>query len=1427
MNYDLDVEKPPSVKVFAFPELLDLIQVYIHSNTDLVSLTQVCKSFALSVGPLLWHTVEIKTKRQHFLFVDTPEVQDAIQKYASNHIHVIRLQTPKSLVPFLKVNQPLLQLHTLEFPWPRRLWFEEMNIPDNLTARARSHLLTEEELARGADQDTGSFYLDQEFLHRTRRAMISTLLNDADKHDGDVDHDLNTNVSTYPPSTTTKACPTFNAAIDRSWSAMAKSSFWLQKRRLAVVKDAQDRVHLSCAAIHAANRFLLVHQNLSFIRESQAFMARTRKTLEKLYEGRLEEPSNLSSSSCSSTIAPVQYLTLEETISRLQDTLTQDLLNQHKIILDLDRITEDMNTTMLDSLLPPFPEEKTMARLALQEETEIKILLYRELSKTMLSERCPNPLARQIVEQARDAAIARFHMYQQILQSQKQQQHRAFQLSRDLQLTGMMARSFTRRPRGLRLRPRLISQPLQPPAQPQHQPGAQGSNANPVWPIQLTPQERRDQLQDRWWHLEQRLTEYQHMRIGRESQEHFDQEASVQVLQRILAQPPMHHQTQQQYQPPVPPLPIPQQPPTQHQQLQHEPQDSPPPSLPSSPPPQELPPAFTAAPVPISSTSISPSSLSSLPTLSPSNSTRTILDGMQAYLAQEFAELSSALLAGNNDSTTNEDSTSDVNDIETTENDGSTINEHPPTSTASAASTAAAATVIAVPVQNPFTAPSLDHLLSPGYVMSPRLTDASGTRLLWDYVEIPADYDNFLVPFLNHGCCPNLHSFGSIAFPFKSLSLLQSLSSSSSFPSCSSSLRTLSMVTPAQVCRVELREFLFFLQNFPSRVTTFRFGAEAELVQDDQEAAAMPGFDEDDDFDMATGGGQGGQGGQGLFGLMDVELVEFLMDSAPLQWSSPLRLRTLLLEGTFTRLNTVIWPKFLGRCHDLRSLSLMVYPGTLLHQLAVAFKDENMCPCLQELTITGGIQGQDEMMSEFLEACSATANISSDSNNSGGTPARKRLGVKRLRLTNTGLFQQRSFETLVRCYSKTMTHLSVHECRGVLSLSFRTGIPFYVDLDDVDQVLPPLQPGPPRPRRPILRILNTFESLEVVDIRPGNHVHLADTPPHVLPLMESQNCYLDSQTLLDHHDLVLQESERSTLFFSSAASSEFGPARLPFLPWGCFKTLRVLKVVIGGDALFRIDYWTVFQEDGNGNGNDIVSGDNGHGGEAGGGRDFEATLSSNQIKILECLGCLTTLEELHLGSDPPLRYTKAMEEADAKEEQRRVEQVIAAAAAATAATMASDAGTTTASGTNYVVPAPPAKARPALKSFVNIPSSSLGHYVSDDGQDPGQEQQPQESWLTWTKRLYQERERNFQQSDRQFHSLLLTLETGLDELRDLKSLRVFHLGRMDHYICIPEMRWIKEHWPAIKEIPGLKRIGWQPQVEGRWIKTHAPHWRYS
>jgi len=55
-------------------------------------------------------------------------------------------------------------------------------------------------------------------------------------------------------------------------------------------------------------------------------------------------------------------------------------------------------------------------------------------------------------------------------------------------------------------------------------------------------------------------------------------------------------------------------------------------------------------------------------------------------------------------------------------------------------------------------------------------------------------------------------------------------------------------------------------------------------------------------------------------------------------------------------------------------------------------------------------------------------------------------------------------------------------------------------------------------------------------------------------------------------------------------------------------------------------------------------------------------------------------------------------------------------------------------------------------------------------------------------------------------TLSLTLESGLDQLKTLKNLRVFNFSCMDHRLTVEEVEWMMEHWPRLRKVTGTIRV---------------------
>jgi hypothetical protein len=54
-------------------------------------------------------------------------------------------------------------------------------------------------------------------------------------------------------------------------------------------------------------------------------------------------------------------------------------------------------------------------------------------------------------------------------------------------------------------------------------------------------------------------------------------------------------------------------------------------------------------------------------------------------------------------------------------------------------------------------------------------------------------------------------------------------------------------------------------------------------------------------------------------------------------------------------------------------------------------------------------------------------------------------------------------------------------------------------------------------------------------------------------------------------------------------------------------------------------------------------------------------------------------------------------------------------------------------------------------------------------------------------------------------TLFFTIETGLDELRNLKELEVFAVEYKRHNAGMQELQWIKENWAKLREVAGIRR----------------------
>lgn len=408
----------------------------------------------------------------------------------------------------------------------------------------------------------------------------------------------------------------------------------------------------------------------------------------------------------------------------------------------------------------------------------------------------------------------------------------------------------------------------------------------------------------------------------------------------------------------------------------------------------------------------------------------------------------------------------------------------------------------------------------------------------------------------------------------------------------------------------------------------------------------------------------------------------------------------------------MIWPRFLQRCHNLLVLSLKIYEDTNLRSLTTVLTLHNACPLLQELSLSSGKEDQDRDLAEFLEACSG---ISNDNNTTTNNNATIRVGVSRLRLTNTGNICRRSVEALQSCYQKTLTHLSVHGCHGSLALLHAHPLPLPSD-PKCDAV------------HPLLRFLASFESLQVIDVLPVQRVHCLST----IALHDA--VHMEAIHLVRQHDW--------TMFHTT-----MGLTKTPFTPWSCFATLRIFKMTIGGNILSKMNT-----------------------NEFGG---LDPALLRHHRKICRILGSLTALEQLHLGTETR----------------------------------------------------PLSKAYEVVKS--GIESTSNLAFYSSNAAVRATALSPRKPWLVQaTVQRFLNDHKKRQRTDQQVNCLLMTLESGLEELVGLQRLEVLELSGMEHRIGIHELEWMVDHWPCLRMIPGLRREGWGNDLDC-WIKAHAPFILYT
>ncbi|KAF9296253.1 hypothetical protein BGZ88_000372 [Linnemannia elongata] len=78
----------------------------------------------------------------------------------------------------------------------------------------------------------------------------------------------------------------------------------------------------------------------------------------------------------------------------------------------------------------------------------------------------------------------------------------------------------------------------------------------------------------------------------------------------------------------------------------------------------------------------------------------------------------------------------------------------------------------------------------------------------------------------------------------------------------------------------------------------------------------------------------------------------------------------------------------------------------------------------------------------------------------------------------------------------------------------------------------------------------------------------------------------------------------------------------------------------------------------------------------------------------------------------------------------------------------------------------------------------------------------------------------------QRNCLEMTLESGLDELVNLKDLELLHIRHMDHRVGVPELEWMNQNLPNLRQLIGIRDSLIPPSSEvQQWLQTHRPEWR--
>ncbi|KAG0332938.1 hypothetical protein BG000_009607, partial [Podila horticola] len=74
--------------------------------------------------------------------------------------------------------------------------------------------------------------------------------------------------------------------------------------------------------------------------------------------------------------------------------------------------------------------------------------------------------------------------------------------------------------------------------------------------------------------------------------------------------------------------------------------------------------------------------------------------------------------------------------------------------------------------------------------------------------------------------------------------------------------------------------------------------------------------------------------------------------------------------------------------------------------------------------------------------------------------------------------------------------------------------------------------------------------------------------------------------------------------------------------------------------------------------------------------------------------------------------------------------------------------------------------------------------------------------------------------------LEMTLESGLDELVDLKDLELLDIHHMDLRTGVPELEWMVANLPKLQMVIGVLEALRPPSTDVReWLRTHRPSWR--